>query len=229
MTYCKDTIARLSTLPILAILGATWACSAAAEGQALKDADAIRAALTAQSAPPAIRFGGSILSAKPLTFHVSPDTFTRLCEPEPPRPVTTAGNAAPGAPGSVVERRNLYISTAPSVDLAVAFDFDQSTLRPEGRAQLDHLADAMKGESLNRERFAIAGHTDAQGAVSYNDKLSCDRALVARNYLREVHAIESSRMAVFGFGSTRLKDVSSPLSETNRRVEIRLIPAPSRP
>lgn len=155
--------------------------------------------------------GKSLLASKAITFHVSPDAATRACEKLAP----------------TVERRNLYVTNAPSIDLAVAFEFDSSRLQPAGKQQLDQLAAALRRDDLAKERFVIAGHTDAVGKTEYNDQLSCDRAIIVRNYLRDRHGIDAARLAVFGFGSSKLKDASQPASEVNRRTEVRLIPAGS--
>lgn len=176
---------------------------------AIIGADAIAKQLVPEDDGPISR---SILSRKAITFHVAPDAQTRACD-------------KPTSSGTGVASRNLYVENAPSIDLDIAFAFDRSELLPAGAAQLDQLAAALTGAALAQKRVAIAGHTDAVGSTGYNDKLSCDRALVVRNYLRDRHKIDPTRIAVFGFGSTRLKDTERPTSDVNRRTEVRLIPA----
>lgn len=144
---------------------------------------------------------------------VRPDPITKLCEP---RPAAMAR--------SDNEFRNLVVEPAPSVNLTVEFDFGRATLRPDGAAQLDALATALKGESLAKTQFTVAGHTDAVGAKDANDKLSCDRALAAKGYLVERHGISPQRLVAMGFGFTRLLVASDPRAAANRRVEIKVLP-----
>jgi OOP family OmpA-OmpF porin len=54
------------------------------------------------------------------------------------------------------------------------FDFDKSTLRPEGRSRIDLLADEIKG--INLEVIIVVGHADRIGSAQYNQKLSERRA-----------------------------------------------------
>jgi outer membrane protein OmpA-like peptidoglycan-associated protein len=143
---------------------------------------------------------------------VRPDPITKLCEP---RPAAMARNDN--------EFRNLVVEPAPSVNLTVEFDFGRATLRPEGAAQLDSLATALKGESLAKNQFTVSGHTDAVGARDANDKLSCDRALAAKAYLVE-RGVSPLRLVAMGFGASRLLVPSDPRAASNRRVEIKVVP-----
>ncbi|HEY8050141.1 MAG TPA: outer membrane beta-barrel protein, partial [Ramlibacter sp.] len=54
------------------------------------------------------------------------------------------------------------------------FDFDRSTIKPQGRAALDKLADDLKGMSY--DTISVTGHTDRFGPHDYNMKLSTRRA-----------------------------------------------------
>ena len=70
----------------------------------------------------------------------------------------------------------------------------------------------------------IEGHTDSQGAASYNLTLSQDRADAVRAYLIE-RGIEADRLRAVGFGEESPIDDNSTESgrATNRRVEFHIL------
>jgi OOP family OmpA-OmpF porin len=81
----------------------------------------------------------------------------------------------------------------------VFFDFDRSTIKPEGRVKLDSAVTI-----LNRYadlRVEIQGHTDSIGTNGYNDGLSMRRANAVREYLTS-RGIAASRLTTRGFGET---------------------------
>lgn len=61
------------------------------------------------------------------------------------------------------------------------FDFDKAELKPVDEASLDEFASQLNG--LNG-RVLIAGHTDYQGSISYNEKLAQQRAESVLQYLQ---------------------------------------------
>ncbi len=61
------------------------------------------------------------------------------------------------------------------------FDFDKSTLKPEGRQLLDQVAQQANGIDL--ETIIAVGHTDSIGTEAYNQKLSERRAASVKSYL----------------------------------------------
>jgi hypothetical protein len=91
------------------------------------------------------------------------------------------------------------------------------------REVLDRLGEALASPELQRHRFLIAGHTDAVGTDEFNLDLSYKRAQAVRDYLTRVHGIHPHRIAVKGWGRTRLKDRAHPEAGINRRVEVALI------
>ena len=148
-----------------------------------------------------------------------PDPITRLCEP---RPAAIGGAGAAGDSAF----RNLVVRPAPSVDLAVEFDFGKATLRPDGAAQLDALAVALRDPGFANNQFVVSGHTDAVGAADANDRLSCERALTTKRYLSERHGIAANRLVAMGFGASMLVNRADPKAAANRRVEIKLLATP---
>jgi outer membrane protein OmpA-like peptidoglycan-associated protein len=164
--------------------------------------------------PPAGSQGESLTRGfKP---RANPDAATKVCDPE----LNLALLSKTGKKGEQLTR-TLYIEDVPKVDLDIAFKRGEASLLPEGEKQLNALAVALNDKRLSGQSFVVAGHTDAEGSADYNDRLSCERALSARRYLKAKFGISEERLIPMGFGFTRLKDTADKLSQVNRRVEIR--------
>ena len=121
------------------------------------------------------------------------------------------------------KRSRAYIDYRRSVDLTVYFEYDSDQVTPRAQDMLDRLAEALASPQLRGHRFLIAGHTDAVGSDEYNFDLSFRRARAVREYLAQVHGIPPNRIAVKGWGRSRLKDRRDPEAPINRRVEVTLI------
>lgn len=66
------------------------------------------------------------------------------------------------------------------------FAFDGSTLEdmlPQGRAELDGLADKLNNNYAQIDTLDLVGHTDRLGSVAYNQRLSEARANTVKLYL----------------------------------------------
>ncbi len=88
--------------------------------------------------------------------------------------------------------RKIYVA------LTSHFDFDDATLKPEDIAELDRIAAKLDGL---QGHIMIAGHTDYQGAVSYNQKLALRRAQAVQVYLEtKVSDVQSFVWEVKSFG-----------------------------
>lgn len=99
------------------------------------------------------------------------------------------------------------------------FDFNKSTLKPEGKKKLDMAVKAMKDQpSLH---VTIEGHTDSIGSPEYNQKLSERRAQSAKDYIVSQGG-DGSRISTIGFGET--KPIADNKTEEgrakNRRVDV---------
>lgn len=140
----------------------------------------------------------------------------------PGGPASAPLSVAPGDGGPAVR-----VVSARSIDLTVFFAYDSARLTPEARIQLEPLAEALRNPALAGQSFLIAGHTDAAGGLAYNRRLSLARARAVKAHLVEGYGIAPERLRVHGWGPSRPKDVSAPLSRVNRRVEVSLI-APAR-
>ena len=84
-----------------------------------------------------------------------------------------------------------------SLSADALFDFDKSTLKPAGRAELDKLASQLR--SVQYDSVQVTGHTDRLGSPAYNQKLSERRAQAVREYLVQA-GVASSKIAARGAG-----------------------------
>lgn len=116
-----------------------------------------------------------------------------------------------------------YIDYSHAIDLTVYFEYNSDRVTDRARDLLDQLGEALASPQLRGYRFLIAGHTDAVGTDESNLDLSYRRADAVRAYLAGVHGIAPHRLAIKGWGRSRLKDPAHPESGINRRVEVALI------
>ena len=102
------------------------------------------------------------------------------------------------------------------------FDFDQSTLKPQGKAALDQLLGQLTGMDL--EVIVTVGHTDAVGPDAYNQKLSQRRAEAVKAYL-VAQGVETSRVYTEGKGETQpvADNTSAAGRAKNRRVTVEVV------
>ena len=102
------------------------------------------------------------------------------------------------------------------------FDFDESVLKPEGKAKLDDLAQKVKG--INLEVIIAVGHTDAVGTDAYNQKLSIRRSEAVKAYLVS-KGIEKNRIYTEGKGEKQpvADNKTKEGRAKNRRVEIEVV------
>jgi len=102
------------------------------------------------------------------------------------------------------------------------FDFDKSTLKPEGRQLLDQVAQQASG--INLETIIAVGHTDSIGTEAYNQKLSERRAASVKSYLVS-KGVDPNRIYTEGKGE--LQPVASNKTREgraqNRRVEVEIV------
>lgn len=116
------------------------------------------------------------------------------------------------------------ISPAPIIKITLQagtlFDFDQSTLRPDGSARLDELADTIKSKP-NLARVEIIGHTDSKGPEQYNLTLSKKRATAVGNHLIE-KGVEKALVKIIGKGESEplVSNITEAGRSKNRRVEV---------
>jgi outer membrane protein OmpA-like peptidoglycan-associated protein len=107
-----------------------------------------------------------------------------------------------------------------SVNLNVPFDSNSSALTAQASAQLAQLEIALNSATLGKDRFMVAGHTDAKGSAPYNKQLSLRRAEAVKSYLMS-KGIDAGRLDAVGYGSEHPLAPDRPEDASNRRVEIR--------
>ncbi len=136
---------------------------------------------------------------------------------------TTAAPAAAATP-----------APAPATTYLVFFDWDQAVLTPRARQIVAAAAtNARRGRATT---IAVDGYADTSHALpgerghAYNVRLSLRRADVVRAELVR-DGVAAGSIAVHGYGDTHLLVVTGPnvREPQNRRVEIRLPPAPVAP
>lgn len=111
-------------------------------------------------------------------------------------------------------------STGHTAIYGIYFDTGKSTIKPESAKAIGEIAKMLKADpSL---KIYIVGHTDNQGGVESNIKLSQDRGDAVLQALVRDHGIAASRLRSYGCGL--FSPVASNDSEDgrakNRRVEL---------
>jgi len=119
----------------------------------------------------------------------TPATASPECDGaiKPAAPAAAPIAAAPVAP----------VATSSKVTLLsdALFDFDKSTLKPEGIMKLNDLVNKLKDVTV--EVIIVVGFTDSIGSLAYNKKLSLRRAEAVKAHLTK-NGIEASRVYTEG-------------------------------
>jgi OOP family OmpA-OmpF porin len=151
-----------------------------------------------------------------------------VCEPKPAA-APMAAPAAPAAPAPAAAPKPMGAKVTLAAD--ALFDFNKATLRPEGKAKLDDVAN--KSKSLVLEVVIAVGHADRIGGAAYNQKLSEKRAAAVKDYMVS-KGIPANRIYTEGKGQkqpvTKAGDCKGPKSakviaclQPDRRVDIEII------
>jgi len=160
--------------------------------------------------------GAAIIAAWPLLTHaadaVVSDTQIEQALQAPPASPPTGMTR-----GLRVQQRT---ESKQMIDLNIPFEFNSSQLQPQATAQLKQLRSALTSQALSKDRFMVAGHTDAKGNPQYNQQLSERRAEAVRRYLVD-NGVEPQRLQAVGYGAEHLAQPDHPEDASNRRVEIR--------
>jgi outer membrane protein OmpA-like peptidoglycan-associated protein len=122
--------------------------------------------------------------------------------------------------------RGTRVLPARAVTLRILFEFDKAALTPEGKEQVEKLAEALAVPELVNERIRIVGHTDLIGGDDYNQKLSERRAAAVAAEIVGRHSLPMSQIEAAGKGKREplYPGTSDEDSMLNRRVEVSLIP-----
>jgi outer membrane protein OmpA-like peptidoglycan-associated protein len=99
------------------------------------------------------------------------------------------------------------------------FDTDAATIRAVSHAVLDEVASLLAAETS--WKLLVEGHTDAQGDVAHNQRLSESRAAAVRDELIR-RGVDAARLRAAGYGATRpVGDNATEIGRAlNRRVEL---------
>ena len=103
--------------------------------------------------------------------------------------------AAPAAPRAAAPVAPVATSSKVTLLADALFDFDKSTLKPEGVQKLNGLVQKLKGVTV--EVIIVVGFTDNIGTLDYNKKLSLRRAEAVKAHLVK-NGIETSRVYTEG-------------------------------
>lgn len=138
----------------------------------------------------------------------------------------TPATGIPGCDGVPVAQAEAPV-VAPTATKVVLnadtfFDFDKSTIKPEGRQILDQVASQVN--TINLETLIATGHTDSIGTEAYNQGLSERRANAVKDYLMS-QGIPADRIYVEGKGELQPRASNSTREgrAQNRRVEIEIV------
>jgi OmpA-OmpF porin, OOP family len=133
--------------------------------------------------------------------------------------VTSVTTAVPTAAATPAQAAPATPQPKPSLSLLIQFDFNSARVKPESQQALANLAKALQSQELLGSKFAIEGHTDAQGRADYNQRLSHQRADAVRDLL-VVQGVSRQRLQTAGKGSAELANATDPHAAENRRVRI---------
>lgn len=127
----------------------------------------------------------------------------------------------PGATFNTVSLEVVYEPPTSVVLEDLHFASNKSDILNESFSMLDQLVDYLKRKPATKIR--IEGHTDNQGAVELNQRLSESRAKTVLDYLVS-HGIARERIEALGKGSSQpIADNSTPEGRAiNRRTEVHI-------
>jgi outer membrane protein OmpA-like peptidoglycan-associated protein len=106
----------------------------------------------------------------------------------------------------------------------ITFATARSEIAADFYPVLDSVALVIK--EYDKTLVVVSGHTDSDGAASYNQSLSEQRAMAVSGYLRS-QGVNPIRLESVGFGERQpiASNNSAAGKQQNRRVEITLLPA----
>jgi len=130
--------------------------------------------------------------------------------------------ATRGLSASTKEREQLtsIVEAKNKVDLDVPFEFNSTQISAAAVEPLNSLGKALQDGQMASTDILVAGHTDAKGRASYNQRLSQRRAEAVRAYLVKNFNIPTEKLIPVGYGREKLKNPSLPFADENRRVQV---------
>ena len=130
--------------------------------------------------------------------------IAQACTPPAPKanvvPPPTQAAAAPAPVPAPAPRAVTPVAQKVTLKADTLFDFDKSSLRPEGRRELDDLVGKLK--TIDVDSIIDVGHADRIGSDTYNRKLSMRRAESVKAYLVS-KGVPANRIFTEGKGETQ--------------------------
>jgi outer membrane protein OmpA-like peptidoglycan-associated protein len=159
---------------------------------------------------------------KPLTrgLTVAPQVDPAAAAAESKLLQTVRGRATRSLSTTEREEIATIVKDKPKIDLEINFDYNSAEISAKSLPSVQALGRALTNADLRGSTFVVAGHTDAAGGESYNQDLSERRADAIKRYLVDKYGISASDLVTVGYGKSKLKDPSQPMSEANRRVQV---------
>ena len=152
-------------------------------------------------------------------------TFGAATKPEPaPQPVAqTPIKKQPVVVAPPVQEPPPVLKPDTTVNLLIEFENDSATIREQFTERLLDVVEYMRKNPY--ARIQIQGHTDDNGSVKYNMRLSQNRADAVKNTLVESFGIKSDRIEAKGFGPKKpvADNNTRDGRQKNRRVEAELL------
>lgn len=110
-----------------------------------------------------------------------------------------------------------------TISATTLFGFDDDTLTPAGRAELDDLAQYIRGMGMGVSGVEVTGHTCSIGTDGYNGRLSVRRATAVAQFLQN-RGVDPALVDVRGMGESQpvADNATEAGREQNRRVEVRI-------
>jgi outer membrane protein OmpA-like peptidoglycan-associated protein len=135
---------------------------------------------------------------------------------------TTAGSGGfvPGYGGGFQQGTKRILKD--TVQFIIYFDFDKFDLTSNSYQILSEVIEYLKRN--DDQKVLLVGHTDLEGDVAYNVKLSENRIRTSRNYLMS-YGIEAGRISTDFHGKSKpaIPTFDKSLAWKNRRVEIFIV------
>lgn len=161
---------------------------------------------------------GELWGNRGIVYHIYAEAAAPEPEPAPkaaPAPVEQAPKAAPPmAEPPKAERKAIILNN-------VLFGFDQSTLTPVGKAEIDKLVGEMKAHP--KDTVIVEGHTCSIGESDYNMRLGQRRADSVKAYMLESD-VSAARIQTVSYGEDKpAVDNDTPEHrKLNRRCEFKI-------
>ncbi len=136
-------------------------------------------------------------------FGGAPESVAYRAPAPAPVPVYVAPvepSPAPAASAPPVVAADKAVPAKVSFSADSLFDFNKSTIKPEGKRALDKFASDLKGSTFTV--IDVTGHTDRIGSAARNQRLSELRASVVKSYLVDAAGIPTTLVSAKGVAST---------------------------